>query len=42
VAFHQIRDAQGANSKIPDMRTAAFALAIEKIGRSYEEHGIFP
>jgi glutamate dehydrogenase (NAD(P)+) len=42
VAFHQIREAQGANSRIPDMRTAAFALAIDKIARSYEELGIFP
>jgi len=42
VAFHQIRDAQRANPRIPDMRTAAFAMAIDKIARSYEELGVFP
>jgi glutamate dehydrogenase (NAD(P)+) len=42
VAFRQIRDTQAANPKIPDLRTAAFALAIEKIARSYAELGVFP
>jgi len=42
VAFRQIRETQTANAKIPDLRTAAFALAIEKIARSYEELGVFP
>lgn len=42
VAFHQIRDAQRADSRIPDMRTAAFAMAIDKIAKSYEELGVFP
>jgi glutamate dehydrogenase (NAD(P)+) len=41
-ALHQIRSIQTANSKIPDLRTAAFASAIEKIARSYLELGIFP
>jgi glutamate dehydrogenase (NAD(P)+) len=27
---------------IPDLRTAAFVTAINKIGVSYEELGIFP
>jgi glutamate dehydrogenase (NAD(P)+) len=42
VAFRQIRETQAANPKIPDMRTGAFVLAIEKIARSYEELGVFP
>jgi glutamate dehydrogenase (NAD(P)+) len=42
VAFRQIRETQAANPKIPDMRTAAFVLAIGKIARSYEELGVFP
>jgi glutamate dehydrogenase (NAD(P)+) len=41
-AFHQIRSKQAANPKIPDLRTAAFALAIDKIAVSYGELGIFP
>jgi glutamate dehydrogenase (NAD(P)+) len=41
-AFRQIRDHQTANSKIQDLRTAAFVSAIEKIARSYLELGIFP
>jgi len=41
-ALQQIRAVQTGNSKIPDMRTAALALAIEKIARSYLELGIFP
>jgi hypothetical protein len=27
---------------IPDLRTAAFLVAIQKVGRSYHELGIFP
>jgi glutamate dehydrogenase (NAD(P)+) len=41
-AFQQIRSAQTANPKIPDLRTAAFICAIDKIARSYLELGIFP
>jgi glutamate dehydrogenase (NAD(P)+) len=41
-ALHQIRSIQTANPRIPDLRTAAFASAIEKIARSYLELGIFP
>jgi glutamate dehydrogenase (NAD(P)+) len=41
-AFQQIRSAQMANPKIPDLRTAAFTCAIDKIARSYLELGIFP
>jgi glutamate dehydrogenase (NAD(P)+) len=41
-AFRQIRGIHTANPKIPDLRTAAFVCAIEKIARSYLELGIFP
>lgn len=40
-AYHEIRDVM-IKQNIPDMRTAAFLLAIEKIGVSYEALGIFP
>ncbi len=41
-AFHDIRGAQKANPKIPDLRTAAFVRAIDKISLSYLELGVFP
>jgi len=41
-ALAQIRDVHQQNPKIPDMRTAAFVCAIDKIGTSYLELGIFP
>jgi len=41
-ALGQIREVHRQNPKIPDMRTAAFVCAIEKIGQSYLELGIFP
>jgi glutamate dehydrogenase (NAD(P)+) len=41
-AFQQIRNVQTTNLKIPDLRTAGFILAIDKIARSYLELGIFP
>jgi glutamate dehydrogenase (NAD(P)+) len=31
-----------ANEGIPDMRTAAYVVAIDKVGTSYAELGIFP
>jgi glutamate dehydrogenase (NAD(P)+) len=42
VAFQQIRDVQRRNPKVPDLRTAAFISAIDKIAVSYMELGIFP
>ncbi|WP_185858810.1 Glu/Leu/Phe/Val family dehydrogenase [Blattabacterium cuenoti] len=39
--FHKIRDLK-KSSKIKNMRTAAFVLAINKIIESYEKSGIFP
>lgn len=40
-AYHEIRDVMILKN-IPDLRTAAFLTAIEKIGVSYEALGIFP
>ncbi|MFD3001019.1 Glu/Leu/Phe/Val dehydrogenase [Pontibacter toksunensis] len=40
-AYHEIRDVM-QQKNIPDLRTAAFLTAIEKIGVSYESLGIFP
>jgi glutamate dehydrogenase (NAD(P)+) len=41
-AFQQIRAVQKEQAKIPDLRTAAFVLAIRKVAVSYGELGIFP
>jgi glutamate dehydrogenase (NAD(P)+) len=42
VAYHRLRDIWKSDSRVPDMRTAAFFDAIEKVARSYAELGIFP
>jgi len=41
-ATHEIVSAWKSNSDIPDMRTAAYVVAINKVGTSYAELGIFP
>jgi glutamate dehydrogenase (NAD(P)+) len=41
-AYQQIRSVQLERSAVPDMRTAAFISAIDKIALSYMELGIFP
>ena len=41
-SFHEIRDVLVTNNDIEDMRTAAFVVAINKVGVAYEELGIFP
>ncbi len=41
-SFHEIREVYKAHKKIDDMRTAAFVNAINKIGESYLQLGIFP
>jgi len=41
-ATREIIEAWKANPQIPDMRTAAFVVAINKVGTSYAELGIFP
>jgi glutamate dehydrogenase (NAD(P)+) len=42
LAFREIRDALRRKPAMRDLRTAAFATAIDKIGRAYDELGIFP
>ncbi len=41
-ATQEIMDIWHANPAIPDMRTAAYVCAIDKVGISYAELGIFP
>ena len=41
-ATHEIMNVWKANPEIPDMRTAAYVVAINKVGTSYAELGIFP
>lgn len=42
MATREIMDAWKANPQIPDMRTAAYVVAINKVANSYAELGIFP
>lgn len=41
-SYHEIRDIWMSNKKVNDMRSAAFVSAINKVGVSYMELGIFP
>ena len=41
-ATRGVMDCWKANPEIPDMRTAAYVVAINKVGTSYAELGIFP
>lgn len=41
-ATREIMNCWKSNSEIPDMRTAAYVVAIDKVGTSYAELGIFP
>lgn len=41
-ATREIMDLWHSNPSIPDMRTAAYVVAINKVGTSYAELGIFP
>jgi len=41
-AYNEIRDIFNRKKAIADLRTAAYALAIEKVGQSYLDMGIFP
>jgi glutamate dehydrogenase (NAD(P)+) len=40
LAYHQIRDIRHSRQNVPDLRTAAYVLALEKIARAYLELGI--
>ena len=42
VAYNQIREIWKANPKIPNLRTAAFVNAINKVALCYGELGVFP
>jgi glutamate dehydrogenase (NAD(P)+) len=41
-ATHEIMNEWNSNPEIPDMRTAAYVVAINKVATSYAELGIFP
>ncbi len=41
-AYREIRDALDKDPRLGDLRTAAFAVAITKVARSYMELGVFP
>jgi glutamate dehydrogenase (NAD(P)+) len=41
-ATHEVMKAWKENPEIPDMRTAAYVVAINKVGTAYAELGIFP
>ena len=41
-AYREIKAVRAEAPGDPDLRTAAFLVAIEKVGRSYLELGIFP
>ncbi len=42
LAYHQLRETWKSRKDIPDLRTAAFLIALEKVARDYMELGIFP
>jgi len=39
-AYQEIRDVWHGQSQVPDMRTAAFVVGVQKIARNYLEMGI--
>ena len=41
-AYDQLLETRRRDAKIPDLRTAAFVTAIDKVAQSYMELGIFP
>lgn len=41
-ATHEVMDEWRSNPSIPDMRTASFVVAINKVGTAYNHLGIFP
>jgi glutamate dehydrogenase (NAD(P)+) len=41
-AYHQIREIWKRDPRVPDLRTAAFLNALNKVANTYMELGIFP
>lgn len=41
-AYNQVRETWKKNSKMKDMRTAAFVVAVDKVASSYTTLGIWP
>jgi glutamate dehydrogenase (NAD(P)+) len=41
-AYHELLEIRRRDARIPDLRTAAFVNAIDKVARAYVELGIFP
>jgi glutamate dehydrogenase (NAD(P)+) len=41
-AYHDIRNEFKNTQGMPDLRTAAFVVAIKKIAQSYNTLGVFP
>jgi glutamate dehydrogenase (NAD(P)+) len=41
-AYREIRNALKAEPRHGDLRTAAYAVAIQKVARAYMELGVFP
>ena len=41
LAYQQISEERNSNDKISDFRTAAYAVAIRKISRSYLDIGVY-
>jgi glutamate dehydrogenase (NAD(P)+) len=41
-SYHQIRDIWKSDSRVADMRTAAFVSAVRKVAKTYMELGVFP
>jgi glutamate dehydrogenase (NAD(P)+) len=41
-AYNEIYEMFASNKKVPDMRTAAFMVAINKVAVSYQSLGVWP
>jgi glutamate dehydrogenase (NAD(P)+) len=41
IAYQEVRELWRSR-ELPDLRTAAFVLAIDMVAQSYEQQGIFP